>query len=212
MRVDGVLAERDHVIVGLDGPVAEGLAVGSVAGRLRVLLSEDRLPWKVRRTEDPLVVVAHAGVIGPATERAVRAQWRRLDHEVVAAAEVAVGVREAFAALAAYGARITVVGALDVAAMRIFLNLNGLDEHVGRLVGRAEGDRALLPPAPDLITAAVHAGALPVGSCVFVGGSDHDLAAARAAGVDTIRHRRADPDPVTPTNAWLDLLAAPTRR
>jgi beta-phosphoglucomutase-like phosphatase (HAD superfamily) len=212
VRVGGLLAERDHVVVALDGPVAEELSTRSVAGRLRELVAEDRLPRKVVRTEDPFVVLAHAGVIGPATERAVRAQWRRIDHEVLASAEVAAGAREAFAAMAACGARITVVGALHVAAIRVFLVLHGLDEHVARLVGRAEADPAPLPPAPDLITSAIHAGAVPVGSCVFVGSSGPDLAAARAAGVDTIRHRRAAPGPQALTNTWLDLLSAPTRK
>jgi len=43
---------------------------------------------------------------------------------------------------------------------------------------------------------------------MFVGSTDHDL----AAGVDTIRYRRAAVEPVPPANAWLDLLFAPTRR
>ncbi len=99
--VGELLSERDHVLVALDGPVAEVLSTRSIADRLRVLVSEDRLPPKVARTEDPFVVLAYAGTIGPATERAVYAQWRRIEHEVAAAARVAVGVHEAFASLAA---------------------------------------------------------------------------------------------------------------
>ncbi|ONI90887.1 hypothetical protein ALI22I_10605 [Saccharothrix sp. ALI-22-I] len=203
------------MLVALDGPVAEVLSTRSIAGRLRALVAEDRLPRKVARTEDPFVVLAHAGSIGPATERAVYAQWCRIEHEVVATARVVPGVHEAFAALAAGGARITVVGALDVVAVRTFLVLHGLDAHVRRLVGRVGPDRAVLPPAPDLVTSAIHAGAVPVRSCVFVGGTDSDLTAARAAGVDTIRHRRVTvtpaPEPATRSNAWFDALSTPTR-
>ncbi|WNV88103.1 HAD hydrolase-like protein [Umezawaea sp. Da 62-37] len=202
MQAEELLEERDHVLVALDGPVAEGLAVESIAGRLRVLVAEDRLPRKVERTSDPFVVLAFAATIGPATERAVYAQWRRIECEVVAAARVVPGVHEVFAALAAGGARITVVGSLDVEAIRMFLVLHGLDAHVRRIAGRSGPDPAVLPPAPDLVTAAVHACAVPARSCVFVGSADADLAAARAAGVDAVRHRRP-PEPAP----WLDALS-----
>jgi beta-phosphoglucomutase-like phosphatase (HAD superfamily) len=215
MGVQELLAERDHVLVALDGPVAEGLSTRSIADRLRTLVSEDRLPQRVMRTEDPFVVLAHAGSIGPATEQAVYAQWRRIEHEVIATARVAPGVHEAFAAVAAGGARITVVGALDIAVVRTFLVLHGLDTHVRSLVARVGPDRAVLPPAPDLITSAIHAGAIPARSCVFVGATDPDLTAARAAGVDTIRHRRVTvtpaPQPATHSTTWFDALRTPTR-
>lgn len=210
MRAGELLVERDHVLVAFDGPVAEVPPTRSVADRLRALVAEDRLPRRVARTEDPFVVLAHARSIGPATERAVYAQWRRIEHEVVAAARVAPGVRDAFAALVAGGVRITVVGALDVAAIRAFLVLHGLDAHVRRLVGRAGAVRAALPPAPDLITSAIHACAVPVRSCAFVGGTGPDLAAARGAGVDAFRHRRARPA-TAPSGTWFDALSAPRR-
>ncbi|MEO6086768.1 MAG: HAD hydrolase-like protein [Umezawaea sp.] len=214
MRSEQLLAERDHVLVALDGPVVERLPVLPVADRLRMLVAEDRLPRKVARTEDPFVVLAFARSIGPATERAVYAQWRRIEHEVAAAACPASGVREAFAALAAGGARITVVGSLDAVVIRALLALHGLDAHVGRLVGRAGPDRAVLPPAPDLITSAIHACAVPIESCVFVGTTDDDLTAARAAGVDTIHHRRGavtpTPPPGLPPSTWFDGLSAVT--
>ncbi|MBW4717191.1 HAD hydrolase-like protein [Saccharothrix obliqua] len=203
MRAEELRAEWDHVLVALDGPVAGALATGSVADRLRTMVGEDRLPWEVSRTRDPYVVLAHARTIGPATERAVRAQWRRVEHAVVAAAQPVPGVRDAFAALVAGGVQITVVAALDVAAVRAFLVLHGLEEHVRRLVGRAESDRV----APDLVPSAVHAGALPARSCVFIGSAPADLAAARAAGVTTIRHRRAE----TGTDDWFAALSTPTR-
>lgn len=216
MRADELLAERDHVLVALDGPVADVLPTQPVADRLRTLLAEDRLPRKVARTGDPFVVLAHARTIGPATEQAVYAQWRRIEHEVVATAQVAPGVHDAFAALAAGGAQITVVGALDVVAIRTFLVLYGLDAHVRRLVGRVGSDPAVLPPAPDLITSAIHAAAIPIGSCVFVGTTDPDLTAARAAGVDTVRHRRTTattaPEPATRPITWFDELSTPTKR
>ncbi|MET1073643.1 MAG: HAD hydrolase-like protein [Umezawaea sp.] len=209
MLAEELLADRDHVLVAFDGPVAEGLSTDSVAERLRTMLAEDRLPRKVLRTKDPFVVLAFAASIGPATQRAVYAQWRRIEYEVVLAARVVPGVHDAFAALAAGGARITVVASSDAEVVRGFLVVHGLDAHVDRVAGRSGPDPAVLPPAPDLVTSAVHAGAIPAASCVFVGSASADLTAARAAGVDRIRHRRpTTPEPAT----WFDALSTAARR
>jgi phosphoglycolate phosphatase-like HAD superfamily hydrolase len=198
VRAEELLAERDHVLVALDGPVVEQLPVLPVADRLRMLVAEDRLPRKVARTDDPFVVLAFAASIGPATEQAVYAQWRRIEHEVVASARLAPGVDEALAKLAAGGARITVVGSLDVRVMRALLLMHGLDAHVVRVAGRNSSDRSVLPPSPDLITSAIQVAAIPIESCVFVGTTKDDRAAARAAGVDTIHHERGAPTPAPP--------------
>ncbi|WP_433271398.1 HAD family hydrolase [Actinosynnema sp. CS-041913] len=216
MRAEELLVERDHVLVAFDGPIAELPPTRSSADRLRVLVAEGRLPRRVARTDDPFVVLAHAATIGPATGQAVYAQLCRIEHGVVAAARVAPGVHEALAVTAAAGARVTVVSSLDIAAVQAFLVLHGLVERVHHLVGRTGPDRAALPPAPDLITLAIHTRAIPVESCLFVGGTDRDLTAARAAGVETIRHRPVSvppaPGSAAPPNPWFAALSAPTKR
>ncbi|MGC7094919.1 HAD hydrolase-like protein [Amycolatopsis lurida] len=60
MLAEELLAERDHVLVAFDGPVAELPAGHGMAGRLRVMLGDAKLPRKVERTDDPYVVLAHA--------------------------------------------------------------------------------------------------------------------------------------------------------
>ncbi|MEV0678545.1 hypothetical protein AB0I60_18705 [Actinosynnema sp. NPDC050436] len=176
-----MVSERDHLLVAFDGPIAELPRVG----------------------DDPFEVVAHAAEIGPATARAVYAQLCRIEYEIVAGTRPAPGVH------AAAGTRVTVVTALDVAAVRSFLVLHGPAEHVRHVVGRAGPDPAVLPPAPDLVALAVNERAVPVESCLFVGGGDDDLAAARAAGVRAVRHRRvpATPGPVEPSDRWFDALS-----
>jgi phosphoglycolate phosphatase-like HAD superfamily hydrolase len=213
MRLEELLTERDHVLAAFDGPVAELPSAGPRADRLRVMVADRRLPRKVARTEDPFVILAYAATIGPATERAVYAQLCRIEHEVVAAARITPGVREAFATLAAAGTQITVVGSLATAAIRTFLVIHGLAEHARHVVGHTGPDRAVLPPAPNLITTTIQQRATPAESCLFVGSMDTDLTAARAAGVDTIRHRRlatspaAEPAPPPPPNPWFDALS-----
>jgi phosphoglycolate phosphatase-like HAD superfamily hydrolase len=175
------------------------------------MVADGRLPRKVARTDDPFVILAYAATIGPATERAVYAQLCRIEYEVVAAAQVAPGAYEAFARMAAAGTQVTVVSSLATAAVRSFLVIHGLMEHVRHLAGRTGPDPAVLPPAPNLITTAIRERATPVESCLFVGSTDADLAAARAAGVDTIRHRRPTTSPAIeppppPPNPWFEAL------
>ncbi len=211
MRVEELLTERDHVLVALDGPVAELPALGPTADRLRVMVADGPLPRKVARTDDPFVVLDYAATIGPATERAVHAQLCRIEFDVVAAARLTPGVRDAFAAMAAAGTQLTVVASLAAAAVRMFLATHGLEEYARHLVGRTRPDRSVLPPAPNFITAALHERAVPIESCLFVGSTDIDLKAARAAGVDTIRHRRpttsATEPAAQPPNPWFDALS-----
>jgi beta-phosphoglucomutase-like phosphatase (HAD superfamily) len=117
------------------------------------------------------------------------AQLCRIEHEEVASAPITPGVRAAFAAMAAAGTQITVVASLTNAAVRTFLVMHRLQQHARHLVGRVGPDPSVLPPALDLITVAIRQRAVPVESCLFVASTDADLVAARAAGVDTIRHR-----------------------
>ncbi|QFU92168.1 HAD family hydrolase [Amycolatopsis sp. YIM 10] len=198
MRAEELLAERDHVLVAFDGPVAELPAGDGMAGRLRVMLGDAKPPRKVERTDDPYVVLAHAAAIGPATERAVHTQLCRLEAEMVAAARLAPGVLSAFARLAAAGTRITVVGGLAADPIRAFLVVHGLDEHVRRLAGRTGPDRM----TPGMITAAIRELVVPLEACAFVGSTDNDIAAAREAGVDVVRYRR--PSEELP---WFDAVA-----
>ncbi len=196
MDIEQLLAECDDVLVAFDGPVAE-LPPMPVAERLRLLVGEAPLPRRVARTDDPFVVLAHAATIGPATERAVYAQLCRMEYELVGQARRADGVVDAFAAIAAAGTRVTVVSGLSARAVRSFLVVHGLDAHVRHLVARND-------PDDD-----VAAGLCEYAGRVFVGSTRADLAAARAAGLTTVRHRRVDDEGMNP---WFGALSQPVRR
>jgi phosphoglycolate phosphatase-like HAD superfamily hydrolase len=202
MRVEELVTERDHVLVAFDGPVAGLPPRGPMTDRLRIMVAGGRLPRKVARTADPMVVLAYAATIGPATGHAVHTQLRRIEYELVAGARITPGVREACATMAAAGTQLTVISGLAADVTRTFLVLHGLQEHVRYVVGRAGPDPTGLPPAPDLITSAIHERAIPLRSCLFVGTTDADLAAARAAGVDTIRHGPT----AAASQRWFDAL------
>lgn len=188
MRVKELLLACDHVLLAFDGPIAELALVGDLADRLRALLAGDRLPRKIARTQDPYVVLRHAATIGPATQKAMYTHLCWIEREIAMVATPAPGVGDALAVLAAAGTQLTVVSSLDPGAVRAFLVLHGFDE-VRQVAGRRGPDPAALPPAPDLVTKAIHERALE--SCVFVGSTADDLAAGRAAGVDSYRYRRS---------------------
>lgn len=200
MRVDELLAGSDDVFVAFDGPVAE-LPPVPVAERLRVLVAEAPLPRRVARTDDPFEVLAHAATIGPATERAVYAQLCRVEYEMVGQARRADGVVDALAAMTAAGTRVTVVSGLSAEAVRSFLVMHGLDAHVRHLVARNGPD--------DDVAAALRARA-HAESCVFVGSTREDLAAARAAGITAVRHRQEPAE--AGANPWFGALSQPVRR
>ncbi|MFG1646167.1 HAD family hydrolase [Amycolatopsis sp. NPDC049252] len=195
MTPAALLAERDHVLVAFDGPVAELPSRGQMADRLRVLVAEGKLPWSVKHTDDPFAVLAYAVKIGPGTGRAVHAQLSLLETELVATARPTPGVAAALDLMAGAGTRVTVVSRLAVAAVRSFLVVHTLTDRVKRIAARTDPDPARLPPAPGLITAAAE----EPGTCLFIGSTRRDLAAARAAGVETLRFRPG-------ANSWLEGL------
>ncbi len=179
-------------------------APGSSVEQLRVMVADGRLA----RTDDPFVVLAHAATIGPATERAVHAQLCRIEYEMAAVARPAPGVEDALAALAGAGTRVTVVSSVSTAAVRSFLVLHGLTRHVRHIAARGGPDRAVLPPAPNLISSAIRERAFPVESCVFVASSEIDLAAGDAAGVRAVRYRVSEPV----RDSWFSALSVRAAR
>ncbi|MFL6121925.1 HAD family hydrolase [Actinophytocola sp.] len=208
MDVQQLLASRDLVLLAFDGPVAELPPPAPLADRLRTMVENARMPRNVARTRDPLAVLAYASTIGPATAVAVHAQLSRLEGEVLATAPTAPGVLEAVLAMTAAGTKVAVVGNLVPTAVRSFLVVHGLAEHVWRIAGRGGPDRNVLPPAPDLLTEVIRGRAAE--SCVFVGGTDADLAAGRAAGLSTYRYRRPT-EPESEPPHWFAALA-PVRK
>jgi len=186
MDVRQLLPSRDLALVAFAGPVAELPPLAATAEQLRAMVADARMPRKVARTADPLVVLEYAATIGPATAAAVHTQLARLETGVVASAVLTPGVADALRTLAASGTKTVVVSSLAPDAIRSFVWLAGLD--VWRVIGRGGPDRSVLPPAPHLLTDAMCGRA--VEDCAFVAGTAADVAAGRAAGVGTYRYRR----------------------
>jgi phosphoglycolate phosphatase-like HAD superfamily hydrolase len=203
MLAEELLAGCEHVLLAFDGPLAQLPSVPA-ADRLRGLLDGVPLPQQVAETGDPFVVLAHAATISPDTHQALYEHLCRVDFELVGGGRPTEGVHAALAVLAATGSRVTVVSGLHVEAVRSFLGANGLATHVQQISARTGPDPAVLPPAPDLITAA-----LGTDTCVYIGAHRIDLTAASAAGVSVLRYQTVrDPATLDPNrNPWFAALS-----
>lgn len=216
MDVQQLLLARDLVLIAFDGPVAELPATDS-ADSLRTMVADTRMPRKVARTRDPLVVLDYAATVGPATAVAVHRQLRRIERGAVVTARPAPGVVEAMKAMVATGTKIALVSAMVIDAVRSFVVMHGLDEYVWRVAGRGGADCSVLPPAPDLLLEVTRGRAAE--DCGFVGATGVDLAAGRAARISTYRYRRpaehagepdVEPDVEPPGPSRLRPMAPPS--
>lgn len=120
--------------------------------------------------------IASLGVSGGDVDAAVR-EWNQemADHP----AELALGARDAIAAMSAWGVRSGVVSAASLRALQRDLDrpaLDGFADQLAFMVGDADPKRAAFTRL---------AGGRP-GSFVYVGDTEYDMLEARAAGIRSI--------------------------
>ncbi|EME60577.1 Haloacid dehalogenase domain-containing protein hydrolase [Amycolatopsis decaplanina DSM 44594] len=183
-----LLQEKDHVFLDFDGPVCDVFArlpAGEVADRLKRLV-EPGLPAEVNASADPFDVLRYAASCGPNAAHIVERQLSRLEGEAVALISPAPGVEEVLREWRAQGFTVTIVSNNSVEAIRSFLGLHELAEHVRGISARTTSDPARLKPQPALLDAAVKALGTSPRRCVMVGDSIADVLAARAADVASI--------------------------
>jgi HAD superfamily hydrolase (TIGR01662 family) len=197
-----LLEQKDHVFLDFDGPVCPVFAVVTareVADRLKQLVGPG-LPRDVSASADPFDVLRYAASCGPNTANVVERQLRRLELEAVSQVSPAPGVAAALGGLAAQGFTVTIVSNNSAEAVRAFLTLHDLVEHVGRISSRTTSDPDHLKPNPPLLEAAMRAFGASPGQCVMIGDSPADIQAAQAAGIASIA--------LAPTLAKRETLAA----
>ncbi|MFD6068323.1 HAD family hydrolase [Amycolatopsis lurida] len=179
-----LLREKDHVFLDFDGPVCDVFArlpASEVADRLKRLIEPEVLD-----SADPFDVLRYAASCGPNAAHAVERQLNRFEGEAVALTSPAPGIAEVLRDWRAQGFTVTIVSNNSVDAIRAFLGLHELAEHIRGISARATSDPALLKPQPALLDAAVTALGTSPGQCVMVGDSAADILAARAVGVASI--------------------------
>lgn len=128
--------------------------------------------------------VRGAGLIEPeALEEAQREAAAVLDefeHEAVEVTGLMPGAQSLLRRLAVLGLRASIVTANAASVARAVLEREGLSGAVEVVIGRSEVTAP--KPAPEGILAAARALGVPLGECVYVGDTDGDMRAARAAG------------------------------
>lgn len=184
-----LLAERDHVLLGFDGPVCTMFggppSARDIADRLKVLLGRG-LPPDVADSGDPFDILRYAVSCGPATAKVVETQLTRLELEAVAAAVETEGLAPALAVLHDRGFTITVVSNHSTEAVKAFLVVHELTRYVRRASARVQPDPERFMPNPFLIENAMRALGASPGSCFAVLGSATDIEAAHAAQVPIV--------------------------
>ncbi|MBV1851890.1 HAD family hydrolase [Catellatospora tritici] len=186
-----LLANADTVLLDFDGPVCSvfsGITDFDVASQLRQVLRDHgvAMPVAIERHNDPLEVLRFAA----ASERQVlvEVEERFVNAEVAAVkvAEPAPYAHDFIRAVWRAGKALAVVSNNSEPAIRAYLKIHGVDEYVGRVVGRAYADPARMKPHPHSVLRALSELDTVPHAAVLVGDSVTDVQVSVAVGVPCI--------------------------
>jgi phosphoglycolate phosphatase len=183
-----ILANTDALLLDFDGPVCSVFAnfpAPVVAEHLREILAEgghSDVPLDIARTNDPFDIFKYAAHLGADEATYIEAALRAYEAEAVTTAEPTAGAHQLFPRWTASGRKLAIVSNNSAAAVETYLYQHGLMDHVTAVVGRSSSDPALLKPDAHLVMTALDLVATPANRCTFVGDSESDMVAARAAG------------------------------
>lgn len=187
-----ILTDTDTLLLDFDGPVCSVFAnfpAPVVANHLREILTEDDhtdLPPEVEKADDPFDVFKYAAQLGDGEAGYIEAALRAYEVEAVATALPTPGAHELVARWSAAGRKLAIVSNNSAAAVETYLHQHRLIDHVVAVIGRTSSDPTLLKPHPHLVVTAMNETATPADRCTFVGDSESDMLAARAAGIKAI--------------------------
>jgi HAD superfamily hydrolase (TIGR01509 family) len=187
----GVVGPAEGVLLDFDGPVADLFPKGSGSriadwAREPILRAGVGIPEPLASTGEHLGVLEFAAVHAP--EALDQAEQAAVDGEIEAArtAPITPGAKEFLAACAEEGRPVVVVSNNAAAAIEFFLELHGLADQVGLVVGRPFARPELMKPHPALADQVFAHLAGPPGKCYMVGDSASDIEFSRRIGVRSI--------------------------
>ena len=190
MTVTKLLAERDHILLDVDGPlcaVYDGdITAEEITDRLRGLLGSP-LPPDIETTKDPYEILRYAVSYGPATAHTVEQQMRRYELQALLSAPATPNADAVVRGLYQAGNTVTIVSNLSADAIRSFLVLHDLGSSVRRISARTHPE-TVLKPNPFLIEQAIAAMGTSPRYCVLIGSSVTDIEASKAAGTAMIAY------------------------
>lgn len=170
-----------------DGPVCRVFAghpnVAVATELRRYLHSVDiALPERFATNRDPLKLLQWVGEAHP--EHVERVEDLLIDHEIIAAksAEPTTGAAAVIHTAHRAGWPIAIVSNNGAPAIDRYLQIHELADCIAAIIGRPYGRPERMKPQPDIVRAGIETLAVPAGSCVLVGDSPTDMTAAITAG------------------------------
>jgi len=186
-----LLASARYLLLDFDGPVCAvyaGLPAADVAGRLRQQLTRQglSLPDDAPLSDDPLDIFRQTSQLAPQVTGAIHQLLTSLEVQAIATARPTPGTAELIREARETGRSVAIVSNNSEVAIRAYLDLHQLAEHVALVLGRHGDDPDLMKPSRYLVRAAV--GILDTDGryCLFVGDSPSDVLAGMLAGVPFI--------------------------
>lgn len=189
-----ILTNTEALLLDFDGPICSVFAripAALVADQLRGVLAEGGytdLPADVRSAADPFEVLFYAVKLGQDEARYVEAAFRAHEVEAVQSAEPTPGCVELFATWRESNRPLAIVSNNSVSAIETYLQLHDLTSHVDYVAARSDADISRLKPNCAFLLEAAAALSTPLSRCSFVGDSETDVQAARAAGTWSIAY------------------------
>ncbi|GAB3291795.1 HAD family hydrolase [Parasphingorhabdus pacifica] len=183
MTAPGAMVARSRaILLDFDGPVCAvfgGLSNTHVAAELRAMF-DGSLPDVVNSSSDPFDVLGYAAQLGGVAEPIER-RLSELEVEAVRTAPPTSGAADALALFARLKLPVVIVSNNSDAAIRAYLNANGLSGQVAHISARTTADPNLLKPNPFLLQQAICQVNEAPADCLMIGDSVSDIEAAHSA-------------------------------
>jgi HAD superfamily hydrolase (TIGR01509 family) len=191
MTLADVLARSQHILLDFDGPMCATFSAVSNAEatqQLGELLArhEVRVPIHLLDAADPFALLYYVARNAPQHSAMIEQALTALEVAGVKSAQPTAGLIDLLDTLTRSRRTVAIVSNNSAAAVRTFVNAEGLDDYFHGVAARVNPDPNLLKPNPHLLLqAAVTLRAAPA-ACALVGDSVTDVEAARRAGTGSI--------------------------
>jgi HAD superfamily hydrolase (TIGR01509 family) len=191
VSLSDVLARSKHILLDFDGPMCATFSAISSADATRELgellaRHNVQVPAYLLDAADPFALLYFVAMNAPQHSVMIERALTALEVAGVKSAQPTPGLRDLLHVLTRSGRTVTVVSNNSAAAVRAFVEAEGLGDCFRGVVARVDPDPSLLKPNPHLLLQAAAALGAPPASCALLGDSVTDVEAARRAGAGSI--------------------------
>lgn len=185
--VDEVMRDARALLLDFDGPVCRvfsGHPNIAVATELRRYLHGVgiELPGQFASNRDPLKLLQWVGESHPEQVKPVEDVLVNEEETAAKSAEPTTGAASVIHEAHRAGWPIAIVSNNGAPAISHYLQTHELTDCITAIIGRPYGQPERMKPQPDIVRSGIETLDVPAGSCVLVGDSPTDMTAAIAAG------------------------------